>query len=115
MLSQAQQSQQLAVDAARRTLDISTSRYSGGLVSYLDVVTALAETMAAGGPKTSLKAAPRVIGGRYGLSSKEFNPGMVKGIFDEMLKARPANHFTVGIHDDVTHTADAAAPVGKSA
>jgi pyruvate-ferredoxin/flavodoxin oxidoreductase len=49
-------------------------------------------------------SAPRVIGGRYGLSSKEFTPAMVKGVFDEMSKAKPKNHFTVGIFDDVTHT-----------
>ena len=47
---------------------------------------------------------PRVIGGRYGLSSKEFTPAMVKGVFDEMLKAEPKNHFTIGITDDVSHT-----------
>ncbi len=47
---------------------------------------------------------PRVIGGRYGLSSKEFTPAMVKGIFDELKKPQPRNHFTIGIDDDVTHT-----------
>ena len=46
----------------------------------------------------------RVIGGRYGLSSKEFTPAMVKAVFDELSKDRPKNHFTVGIEDDVTHT-----------
>jgi pyruvate-ferredoxin/flavodoxin oxidoreductase len=61
---------------------------------YCDVVTALAE----------LGRSAKVIGGRYGLASKEFTPAMVKGIFDELLKARPKNHFTIGIHDDVTHT-----------
>ncbi len=45
-----------------------------------------------------------MIGGRYGLSSKEFTPAMVKGVFDELLKPAPKNHFTVGINDDVTHT-----------
>ena len=50
------------------------------------------------------KTLPRVIGGRYGLSSKEFTPAMVKGIFDEMDKETPKNHFTVGIIDDVGHT-----------
>ena len=50
------------------------------------------------------KTAPNVIGGRYGLSSKEFTPGMVKGIFDEMSKDKPKTHFTIGINDDVTHT-----------
>jgi pyruvate-ferredoxin/flavodoxin oxidoreductase len=48
--------------------------------------------------------APRMIGGRYGLGSKEFTPAMVKGIFDEMVQARPRTHFTIGIQDDVTHT-----------
>jgi pyruvate-ferredoxin/flavodoxin oxidoreductase len=96
-----------ALPATVRTiavLDRTKEPGATGEPLYLDVVTALAETMAAAGPETSLKAMPRLIGGRYGLSSKEFNPGMVKGIFDEMLKTRPANHFTVGIHDDVTHT-----------
>ena len=45
---------------------------------------------------------PTVIGGRYGLSSKEFTPAMVKGIFDELAKSEPKNHFTIGIDDDVT-------------
>ena len=61
---------------------------------YCDVITALAE---AGVSK-------RVVGGRYGLSSKEFTPAMVKGVFDELKKATPKNHFTIGINDDVTHT-----------
>ncbi len=47
---------------------------------------------------------PTVIGGRYGLSSKEFTPAMVKAIFDEMNKEHPKNHFTIGINDDLTHT-----------
>ena len=46
----------------------------------------------------------KVIGGRYGLSSKEFTPAMAKGVFDEMSKPQPKNHFTVGINDDVSHT-----------
>ena len=56
---------------------------------------------------TALEEAGRdiaVIGGRYGLSSKEFTPAMVKGIFDEMTDESPKNHFTIGIVDDVTHT-----------
>ncbi len=60
---------------------------------YLDVVTAFAEK--GGGP--------RVIGGRYGLSSKEFDPAMAMTVFDELDKDEPKNHFTVGITDDVTH------------
>jgi len=64
---------------------------------YLDVVGSLAEAEGAGRDTT-------VIGGRYGLSSKEFTPAMVKTIFDELLADEPKNHFTVGITDDVTHT-----------
>jgi pyruvate-ferredoxin/flavodoxin oxidoreductase len=61
---------------------------------YCDVITALAE----------MGVAKKVIGGRYGLASKEFTPAMVKGVFDELAKKSPKNHFTVGIRDDVTHT-----------
>jgi pyruvate-ferredoxin/flavodoxin oxidoreductase len=68
---------------------------------YLDVVMALNEAIMNGiGP---VKTMPRVIGGRYGLSSKEFTPAMVKSIFDELGKAKPKNHFVVGIVDDVSH------------
>jgi pyruvate-ferredoxin/flavodoxin oxidoreductase len=69
---------------------------------YVDVITVLSEALASG--KGPFKSMPRVIGGRYGLSSKEFNPPMVKAVFDELKKPRPKNHFTVGIIDDVTHT-----------
>jgi pyruvate-ferredoxin/flavodoxin oxidoreductase len=47
---------------------------------------------------------PKVVGGRYGLSSKEFTPAMVKGVFDNLSRPNPQNHFTVGIVDDVTFT-----------
>ncbi len=67
---------------------------------YQDVVTALAERVSTG----ALPVMPRVIGGRYGLSSKEFDPAMAKAVFDELAKDRPKNHFTVGIVDDVSHT-----------
>lgn len=67
---------------------------------YTDVVTTLTEALASG--RLSTKLWPRVIGGRYGLSSKEFTPAMVKAIFDEMAKERPKNHFTIGIDDDVS-------------
>ena len=62
---------------------------------YLDVISSfveMGETM------------PTIIGGRYGLSSKEFTPAMVKGVYDELEKNSPKNHFTVGINDDVTNT-----------
>ncbi len=68
---------------------------------YQDVVTALMEETAAG--RSHLKSVPAVLTGRYGLSSKEFTPAMVKAVFDNLLGA-PKNHFTVGINDDVSHT-----------
>jgi pyruvate-ferredoxin/flavodoxin oxidoreductase len=69
---------------------------------YMDVVNALAETQI---EKTAkFKINPTVIGGRYGLSSKEFTPGMAKAIFDELEKENPKKHFTVGIQDDVSDT-----------
>jgi pyruvate-ferredoxin/flavodoxin oxidoreductase len=67
---------------------------------YQDIVTVLAENA----PSLPFAAAPRVIGGRYGLSSKEFTPAMVKGIFDELAKPAPKNHFTIGIEDDISFT-----------
>jgi pyruvate-ferredoxin/flavodoxin oxidoreductase len=67
---------------------------------YLDVRAALDEAMDDGAPPFAV--APRVVGGRYGLSSKELTPAMVKGVFDELACERPRREFTVGIHDDVT-------------
>jgi len=67
---------------------------------YLDVITALHEIRSDNGSRPQ----PRVIGGRYGLSSKEFGPSHVRTIFEEMSRERPRNHFTIGIVDDVTHT-----------
>ncbi len=75
-------------------LDRTKEPGAAGEPLYQDCVTAVAET----GRQI------RVIGGRYGLSSKEFTPAMVKGLFDEMEKDAPKNHFTLGIHDDVTQT-----------
>ena len=69
---------------------------------YQDIVTALMEETAAG--RSPLKAVPQVFTGRYGLSSKEFTPAMVKAVFDNFSAAAPKNHFTVGINDDVNHT-----------
>ena len=68
---------------------------------YQDIVTGLAENRRQRWPFATM---PTVIGGRYGLSSKEFTPAMVKGIFDELTKPSPKNHFTIGINDDVSHT-----------
>jgi pyruvate-ferredoxin/flavodoxin oxidoreductase len=69
---------------------------------YQDVVTALAEARAEG--ISPLAGDPVVIAGRYGLSSKEFTPPMVKAVLDHLAQPRPRNHFTIGIVDDVTHT-----------
>jgi pyruvate-ferredoxin/flavodoxin oxidoreductase len=83
-------------------LDRTKEPGSAGEPLYQDVITAMYEGMASG--KSPFKQAPRIIGGRYGLSSKEFTPAMVKGVFDEMRKAEPINHFTVGINDDLNKT-----------
>lgn len=76
-------------------LDRTKEPGSAGEPMYQDVLSALFET-----GRTDIK----VIGGRYGLSSKEFTPAMVKAVFDELSKPSPKNHFTIGIVDDVTHT-----------
>jgi len=78
-------------------LDRTKEPGAAGEPLYVDVVTAVNE---------GISESDRIIitGGRYGLSSKEFTPAMVKGVFDELKKAKPKNHFTIGIHDDVTHT-----------
>ncbi len=76
-------------------LDRTKEPGAAGEPLYLDVVNALVE-----GQRPGLK----VIGGRYGLSSKEFTPAMVKAVLDELARPEPKNHFTVGILDDVTHT-----------
>ncbi|MFH1739164.1 MAG: pyruvate:ferredoxin (flavodoxin) oxidoreductase [bacterium] len=69
---------------------------------YKDVVTAISEGMING--TAPFAQIPKIIGGRYGLSSKEFTPAMVKGVFDEISKEKPKNYFTVGIVEDVTHS-----------
>ncbi len=81
-------------------LDRTKEPGSGGEPMYLDVVNALVESHGA----KKFPHIPKIIGGRYGLSSKEFTPAMVKGVYDEMAKPNAKNHFTVGINDDVSHT-----------
>ncbi len=81
-------------------LDRTKEPGSAGEPLYQDVLTALS-TAVMNGQRATL---PIVVGGRYGLGSKEFTPAMVKGIFDELKKERPKNRFTVGIIDDQTHT-----------
>ncbi len=86
-------------------LDRTKEPGSIGEPLYLDVVTAYVE---------SQRNMPSIVGGRYGLSSKEFNPAMVKGIFDELSKEHPKNHFTIGINDDLGHTSLEYNPVFKT-
>jgi len=86
-------------------LDRTKEPGSIGEPLYLDVITAFVE---------SNRTMPSIIGGRYGLSSKEFNPAMVKAIFDELSKDQPKNHFTIGINDDLGHTSLEYNPVFKT-
>ncbi|WP_373529715.1 pyruvate:ferredoxin (flavodoxin) oxidoreductase [Nostoc sp.] len=97
-------------------LDRTKEPGSAGEPLYLDVVAAIHEAWGdkrAGGREQGAKLPlftlppaplPKIIGGRYGLSSKEFTPAMVKGIFDNLAQVKPKNHFTIGINDDVTYT-----------
>jgi pyruvate-ferredoxin/flavodoxin oxidoreductase len=78
-------------------LDRTKEPGSAGEPLYLEVVTAIHE----GWKKTTF---PKIVGGRYGLSSKEFTPAMVKAVFDHLRQSKPKNHFTIGINDDVTFT-----------
>ncbi|MDC0834565.1 pyruvate:ferredoxin (flavodoxin) oxidoreductase [Geitlerinema sp. CS-897] len=77
-------------------LDRTKEPGAGGEPLYLDVVSAFSEAWDG--------EMPKIVGGRYGLSSKEFSPAMVKGVFDNLAQDKPKNHFTVGIHDDLTNT-----------
>ena len=83
-------------------LDRTKEPGSIGEPLYLDVRTAVGEAMASG--KTAFEKYPVIVGGRYGLGSKEFTPAMVKAVFDNLDAAEPKNGFTVGIIDDVTNT-----------
>ncbi len=87
----------------RRIAVLDRTKESGAIGEplYLDVVAALREAYDTG--LASFDVELQVVGGRYGLSSKEFNPAMVKAVFDELKKRTPKNHFTIGIVDDVTH------------
>jgi pyruvate-ferredoxin/flavodoxin oxidoreductase len=88
-------------DSVRRVAVLDRTKEPGatGEPLYQDVVTALAERAAATGTPP-----PLVVGGRYGLASKEFTPAMAKAVLDGLGRDRPRNHFTVGIADDVSHT-----------
>ncbi len=82
------------------TLDRCKEPGAAGEPLYQDVMTVLAENA----EELPFAAMPTVIGGRYGLSSKEFTPAMVKGVLDELTRFTPKNHFTIGIEDDVSHS-----------
>jgi len=83
-------------------LDRSKEPGADGEPLYKDVLGALAQGIANG--SAPCEAMPRIVGGRYGLSSKEFTPGMVKAVLDALKAKQPKNDFTIGIHDDVCHT-----------
>ncbi|MEJ1934400.1 pyruvate:ferredoxin (flavodoxin) oxidoreductase, partial [Nostoc sp. NIES-2111] len=86
-------------------LDRTKEPGASGEPLYMDVVTAICEGV--GEDRETLVSSsspPKIIGGRYGLSSKEFTPGMVKAVFDNLAATTPKNHFTIGINDDVTYT-----------
>ena len=84
-------------------LDRTKEPGSPGEPMYVDVRTAVGEAMQQGiAPWT--RDYPTIVGGRYGLSSKEFTPAMVKAVLDNLKSDEPKNHFTIGIRDDVTHT-----------
>jgi pyruvate-ferredoxin/flavodoxin oxidoreductase len=83
-------------------LDRTKEPGAAGEPLYLDVQNAIVESIVAG--KIDRANAALVVGGRYGLGSKEFNPGMAKSVLDNLASEQPKNHFTVGIVDDVTDT-----------
>jgi pyruvate-ferredoxin/flavodoxin oxidoreductase len=83
-------------------LDRTKEPGAAGEPLYQDCVAAILEGMTNGWG--NLKWLPKIVGGRYGLSSKEFTPAMVKAVYDNLAAAKPKNHFTVGITDDVSHT-----------
>ncbi len=91
-----------ATTKAIAVLDRTKEPGAVGEPLYLDVLAALEEAM--GRDDERLRQMPHVSGGRYGLSSKEFTPAMVKAVFDELARPQPRKHFTLGIVDDVTHT-----------
>ncbi|MDJ0618433.1 MAG: pyruvate:ferredoxin (flavodoxin) oxidoreductase [Calothrix sp. MO_192.B10] len=80
-------------------LDRTKEPGASGEPLYLDIITAIHEVCNQKNSPT-----PLITGGRYGLSSKEFTPSMVKAVFDNLTATEPKNHFTIGINDDVTHT-----------
>ena len=91
-------------DSCRRIAVLDRTKEPGadGEPLYKDVLAAIARHYCSG--ECRFGEMPCVTGGRYGLSSKEFTPAMIKAVYDELKKSQPKNHFTIGIHDDVCHT-----------
>jgi pyruvate-ferredoxin/flavodoxin oxidoreductase len=83
-------------------LDRTKEPGASGEPLYQDIMTVIAEAF--GNGSLPFKTFPKIVGGRYGLSSKEFTPAMVKGVLDDLAKEHSKNHYTIGINDDVTHT-----------
>jgi pyruvate-ferredoxin/flavodoxin oxidoreductase len=83
-------------------LDRTKEPGSDGEPLYKDILSAIAQDVI--GANSKFKQMPKVVGGRYGLSSKEFTPGMIKAVFDELKNDQPKNQFTIGINDDVSNT-----------
>ncbi|MBS1531509.1 MAG: pyruvate:ferredoxin (flavodoxin) oxidoreductase [Bacteroidetes bacterium] len=81
-------------------LDRTKEAGAGGEPLYQDIITALFSAFNEG----RISVLPKIVGGRYGLSSKEFTPAMVKAVFDELRSETPKNRFTIGINDDVSKT-----------
>ncbi len=84
------------------TLDRTKEPGAPGEPLYQDVITSIIEAVA--GETAPFETMPKIVGGRYGLSSKEFTPGMIKAVFDELAQPKAKNHFTIGINDDVSGT-----------
>jgi pyruvate-ferredoxin/flavodoxin oxidoreductase len=84
------------------TLDRTKEPGADGEPLYKDVLAAFAERHAIG--ELPFAELPRVIGGRYGLSSKDFTPAMMKAVFDNLAQPQPKNHFTIGIREDITNS-----------
>ena len=82
-------------------LDRTKDSGSIGEPLYVDIVNAVHE---GSNGNNAAKVRPQIVGGRYGLSSKEFTPAMVKAVYDNLKADLPKNHFTIGIQDDVSHT-----------
>ena len=83
-------------------LDRTKEPGADGEPLYKDVITAIAQHCCSADCR--FERMPLTVGGRYGLSSKEFTPGMIKAVFDQLAGENPRNHFTIGIYDDLSHT-----------